>query len=108
VVASPAHSGTHALLGSVGSFDFAQCQQTISVQPNHSYTLSGWVNGAYVYVGVTGTGTSDTSTWTPGPAGSYVKLSVPFTTGASTTSVTIWVHGWYAQGAYNADDFAVS
>jgi chitinase len=108
VVASPAHSGTHAVQGAVGSFDFAQCQQTITVQPGHSYTLSGWVNGAYVYIGVTGTGTSDASTWTPGPAGSYVKLSVPFTTGAATTSVTIWVHGWYAQGAYDADDFSVS
>lgn len=105
---SPVHSGTHALQGAVGSFDTAQCQQTISVQPGHSYRLSGWVDGGYVYIGATGTGTTDASTWTPGPAGSYTKLSVPFTTGPSTTSVTIWVHGWYAQGAYNADDFAVS
>jgi hypothetical protein len=27
---------------------------------------------------------------------SYTKLSVQFTTGAGTTSVTIFVHGWYA------------
>jgi hypothetical protein len=24
------------------------------------------------------------------------------------TSVTVWVHGWYAQSAYHADDFALS
>jgi hypothetical protein len=31
-----------------------------------------------------------------------------FTTGAGTMSVTIWVHGWHARAAYNADDFAAS
>jgi hypothetical protein len=33
---------------------------------------------------------------------------VPFTTGASTTSVTVFVHGWYAQGTIFADDLSVS
>ena len=108
VVSSPTHSGSHALLGTVGNFDTAQCAQTITVQPNHTYTLSGWVNGSYVYIGVTGTGTSDTSTWTPGTGGAYAKLSVGFTTGTATTSVTIWVHGWYAQPSYYADDISVS
>ena len=97
----PARRGRQLRLRPVPADDHGRC-------PTTRYTLSGWVNGAYVYVGVTGTGTSDASTWTPGPAGTYAKLSVPFTTGASTTSVTIWVHGWYAQGAYNADDFAVN
>jgi hypothetical protein len=31
-----------------------------------------------------------------------------FTTGASTTSVTIFVHGWYGQGTVNADDVSVA
>jgi len=31
-------------------------------------------------------------------------LTVPFTTGASATSVTIYVHSWYALPAYQADD----
>jgi chitinase len=108
VVGSPVHSGTHALQGAVGASDYAQCQQTVAVSPNHTYTLSGWVDGSYVYIGVSGTGTSDVSTWTPPTGGAFTKLSVAFTTGASTTSVTVWVHGWYAQGAYYADDFAVS
>jgi chitinase len=108
VVGSPVHSGSHALSGAASSADTAQCAQTVAVSPNHTYTLSGWVDGAYVFIGVTGSGTSDTSTWTPGTGGAYGKLSVSFTTGASTTSVSIWVHGWYGQGTYYADDFAVS
>jgi len=108
VVSSPVHSGTRALAAAVSSSDTAQCSQTVTVQPGRTYTLSGWVNGSYVYLGVTGTGTSDASTWTPGTGGAYSKLSVPFTTGAGTTSVTVWVHGWYAQGTYNADDIAIA
>jgi hypothetical protein len=34
-------------------------------------------------------------------------LTVPFTTGASGT-VTVFVHGWFAQGNVFADDFGVS
>jgi chitinase len=108
VVSAPVHSGGFAVQGAVGNFDTAQCAQTVAVLPNHAYTLSGWVNGSYVYIGVTGTGTTDTSTWTPGTGGGYAKLSVGFTTGAGTTSVSIWVHGWYAQPSYHADDFSLS
>lgn len=108
VVTSPVHSGKYALSGAPNSSDDAQCSQTISVQANHTYTLSGWVNGAYVYIGVTGTGTTDTNTWTPGTSGAYSQLSVSFTTGANVTSVTIYVHGWYNQGTYYADDIAVA
>jgi len=108
VVASPVHGGSHALLGAASSSDDAQCSQTISVSPNTKYTLSAWVQGSYVFIGDTGTGGGDTSTWTAGTAGAYQQLSVSFTTGASTTSVTIWVHGWYGQGSYYADDFSVA
>ncbi len=108
VVSSPVHGGSYALLGAVSNSDDAQCSQTISVSPNTKYTLSGWVQGSYVYIGVTGTGTSDTSMWTPGTGGTYQQISVGFSTGASTTSVTVWVHGWYAQGSYYADDFSVA
>lgn len=107
IVTSPVHSGSYALSGAPNNSDDAQCSQTISVQANHTYTLSGWVNGAYVYLGVSGTGTSDVNNWTPGTNGAYSQLSVSFTTGASTTSVTVYVHGWYAQGTYYADDIAV-
>ncbi|MBS2964102.1 carbohydrate binding domain-containing protein, partial [Actinocrinis puniceicyclus] len=107
VATSPVHSGSDALKATPSGSDDAQCSQTVSVQPNSAYTLSAWVDGSYVYIGDTGTGTSDTSTWTPG-GGGYQQLTTSFNTGANTTSVTIWVHGWYGQPAYEADDFSLS
>jgi chitinase len=105
VATSPVHSGTKALHGSPSSSDYAQCSQTVTVKPNTKYTLAGYVQGNYVYIGVTGSG-ADTSTWTS--SASYAPLSTTFTTGASVTSVTVWVHGWYGQGDYYADDFSLS
>jgi chitinase len=107
VVGSPTASGdAHALAGTPTSSDDAQCAQVISVAPSHTYTLSGQVDGSYVYLGVSGTGTTDTDTWTPGTSG-FQTLSVSFTTGASTTSVTVYVHGWYAEPEYYADGISV-
>jgi len=106
VVTSPVHSGSYALLGTPTGSDDAQCSQTVSVQPGSSYTLSAWLEGSYVYLGDTGTGTSDTSNWTT--SSSWTQLSTSFTTGASTTSVTIWLHGWYGQGDYSADDVSLT
>jgi hypothetical protein len=103
VVTSPVHSGSFALAGAANDSDNAQCTQTIAVQPNSAYTLSAWVRGSYVFIGVTG----GVSTWTPS-ATSYTQLSVQFTTGASTSSVQIYLHGWYAQGTYNADDVSLT
>ncbi|WP_210587797.1 carbohydrate binding domain-containing protein [Streptomyces sp. GESEQ-35] len=102
VVSSPVHGGTKALAGAVSSSDIAKCSQTVSVQPNTAYTLSGWVRGSYVYLGVDG----GASTWASSPS-AYSRLSVGFTTGASQTSATIYVHGWYAQGTYYADDISL-
>jgi hypothetical protein len=107
VVTSPVHSGTSALAGAASSSDDAQCSQQVSVQPSSSYTLTGWVEGDYVFLGDSGTGTSDTSTWTAA-AGSWQQLSTSFSTGASTTSVTIYAHGWYSQGTYYADDLSLT
>lgn len=106
-VSSPVHTGSGALKATPSSSDTGQCSQTVSVQPNSSYTLSAWVQGSYVYIGATGTGGTDPSTWTPG-ASSYQQLSVSFTTGASTHAVTVYTHGWYAQPAYFADDITLS
>jgi hypothetical protein len=89
------------------SSDDAQCTQVIRVQPNSSYALSAWVEGNYVYLGDTGTGTSDTSTWTPSAA-TWQQLSTSFTTGAATTSVTIYLHGWHGQGTYHAHDVTMT
>src|SRR6266700_3520495 len=107
VAGTPVHGGVHALSAAASNSDDAQCSQTIAVQPGHAYTLSAWVQGSYPFIGVTGTGTADSSMFTPSSAG-YTQLKVPFTTGAGTTSVTIYVHGWYAQGTVFADDFSVS
>ncbi|MGW2550626.1 carbohydrate binding domain-containing protein [Streptomyces sp. NPDC001635] len=102
VVSSPVQAGSKALAGAVSSSDNAQCSQTVAVQPNTTYSLSGWVRGSYVYLGVNG----GASTWTSSPS-AYSRLSVSFTTGASQTSATIYVHGWYAQGTYYADDISL-
>ena len=107
MVSSPVHSGSAALAGAASSSDDAQCTQQVSVQPSSTYQLSGYVQGAYVFVGDSGTGGSDTNNWAPSASG-WQQLSTSFTTGASTTSVTIYVHGWYGQGTYYADDFTLS
>jgi hypothetical protein len=100
-VTSPVHSGLHALQVTPGSSTTGECDQTITVQPNHSYTLSAYVNGPYAYIGIQ----NGASNWTS--SSSYTQLSVPFSTGASQTSVTIYIHGWYAQGNVYADDFSL-
>ncbi|MET8168445.1 glycoside hydrolase family 18 protein [Streptomyces sp. NPDC005329] len=105
-VSSPAHSGAAALKATPAGQDNARCAQTVAVKPNSTYTLSAWVQGGYTYLGVTGTGTTDVSTWTPDSA-SWKQLSTTFTTGASTTSVSVYTHGWYGQAAYYADDVSV-
>ncbi|MFJ1805851.1 MULTISPECIES: fibronectin type III domain-containing protein [unclassified Streptomyces] len=102
VVSSPTHGGSKALAGAVSSSDIAKCSQTVSVRPNTTYALTGWVRGSYVYLGVDG----GASTWTSSPS-AYSPLSVSFTTGTSQTSATIYVHGWYAQGTYYADDVSL-
>nr|BFD82972.1 glycoside hydrolase family 18 protein [Streptomyces sp. Xyl84] len=106
-VSSPVHAGTAALKATPAGQDNAQCTQTVAVRPNSTYTLSAWVQGGYTYLGATGTGTTDVSTWTPDTT-AWKQLSTTFTTGASTTSVTVYLHGWYGQAAYYADDVSVS
>ncbi|MFJ1806461.1 MULTISPECIES: chitinase [unclassified Streptomyces] len=105
-VSSPAHTGAASLKATPAGQDNARCSQTVAVKPNSTYTLSAWVQGGYTYLGVTGTGTTDVSTWTP-DSSAWKQLSTTFTTGASTTSVTAYTHGWYGQAAYYADDVSV-
>jgi chitinase len=107
VVTSPAHGGTSALSGTAAGQDFAQCTQVVAVQPNSAYTLTGFVNGGFAFIGDTGTGTTDGSTFSQGST-SYTQLSTSFNSGASTTSVTIFVHGWYGQPTFFADDFSLT
>ncbi|MER5658121.1 MULTISPECIES: chitinase [unclassified Streptomyces] len=105
-VSSPVHGGSAALKATPAGQDNAQCTQSVAVKPNSTYTLSAWVQGGYSYLGATGTGTTDVSTWTP-DSSSWKQLKTTFTTGSSTTSVTVYTHGWYGQAAYFADDLSV-
>ncbi|MGW7522398.1 carbohydrate binding domain-containing protein [Streptomyces sp. NPDC054783] len=103
VVSTPVHGGSHALKTVPSASQTGQCAQTLALKPNTSYTLSGWVQGPYAYLGVSGGATA--STWAS--SSSWSKLTVPFTTGTSGT-VTVYIHGWYGQGAVYADDLTLS
>jgi chitinase len=108
VVTSPAYDGaSYALAGTPTDSDYAQCSQEVSVQPSSSYTLTGWVEGDYVFLGENGTGTADSDDWTPS-ATSWSELSVSFSTGSDTTSVSIYINGWYAQPTFYADDLSLT
>ncbi|MEV4975645.1 chitinase [Streptomyces scopuliridis] len=106
VVTTPVHGGSGALKGTPAGNDNAKCSQTVTVQPDSAYTLSSWVRGGYVYLGASGTGTTDVSTWTQS-ASDWQKLTTSFRTGPGTTSVTIYTHGWYGTPAYYADDLTL-
>ncbi|MCQ6554568.1 glycoside hydrolase family 18 protein [Streptomyces sp. C10-9-1] len=105
-VSSPVRTGAGALKASPAGLDNARCTQTLAVRPNSTYAVSAWVQGSYVYLGASGTGTQDVSTWTPGSTG-WSRLATSFTTGSSTTSVTLYTHGWYGTPAYHVDDVSV-
>ncbi|WP_322975522.1 glycoside hydrolase family 18 protein [Streptomyces sp. NBC_00162] len=106
VVSSPAHSGSSALRATPAGQDNARCAQTVTVKPDSAYTLAAWVQGAYVYLGASGTGTTDVSAWTQTP-GAWKQLTTSFRTGPSTTSVTVYTHGWYGQPAHFTDDLTL-
>ncbi|MFB7981748.1 chitinase [Streptomyces vinaceus] len=103
VVTTPVHGGSSALRATPAGQDNARCSQTVTVKPDSAYTLTAWVQGPYVYLGAAGTGTTDVSTWTQTP-GAWKQLSTTFRTGAATTTVTVYTHGWYGQGAHLTDD----
>ncbi|MFC7930929.1 chitinase [Streptomyces cinereoruber] len=107
-VSSPVRTGTGALRAAPAGLDNAKCVQTVTVKPNSTYTLSAWVQGGYAYLGAsgTGTGTGSVSTWSP-DSPSWKQLTTTFTTGASTTSVEIYTHGWYGTSPYLVDDVSV-
>ncbi|MER5498376.1 MULTISPECIES: chitinase [unclassified Streptomyces] len=105
-VSTPAHSGTSALKATPAGGDNAKCSQVVNVQPDSTYTLSSWVQGSYVYLGASGTGTTDVSTWAQSSA-DWKQLTTTFKTGPSTTSVTVYTHGWFGTPAYYADDLTL-
>jgi chitinase len=98
VVTGSVHSGNYALAGAATASDNATCTQTVSVVPSTTYTVSAWVRGNPVYLGIT----NGPSTWTGST--SYTQLSLTFTSAAGQTSAQLYLHGWYGAGTYNADD----
>ncbi|MFE0787915.1 chitinase [Streptomyces mutabilis] len=106
-VTSPVRSGTSALKATPAGADNARCAQTVTVKPDSQYTLTGHVRGTYVYLGASGTGTTDVSTWAQS-APDWQRLTTTFRTGPSTTRVTVYTHGWYGTGAYHADDISLT
>ncbi|GJF25132.1 chitinase [Streptomyces sp. HO565] len=106
-VTSPVHGGTSALKATPAGADNARCAQTVTVKPDSAYTLSGYVRGTYVYLGASGTGTTDVSTWAQS-APDWQRLTTTFRTGPTTTKVTVYTHGWYGTGAYHADDISLT
>ncbi|MEV0783016.1 glycoside hydrolase family 18 protein [Streptomyces sp. NPDC050423] len=105
-VSTPVHGGTSALKATPAGSDNAKCSQTVTVKPDSTYTLSAWVQGSYVFLGADGTGTTDVSTWTQSADG-WKQLTTTFRTGAATTSVSVYTHGWYGTPAYYADDLTL-
>ena len=103
VVTAPVHSGTHAAMISATNSQTGECDQTITLSANTTYTLTGWTQGNYAYIGVNGGATA--STWTS--SSGWAQQTVSFTTGSSGT-VTVFVHGWYGQGNVYSDDVSVS
>ncbi|WP_254550187.1 fibronectin type III domain-containing protein [Catellatospora tritici] len=100
VVSTPVRTGTKSLQGAASSSDNANCTQNVATVSGTSYTLTAWVRGNYVYLGVTG----GASNWTPSAA-NWTQLTVTFT--ASSTSTQVFLHGWYGQGTYYADDVSL-
>ncbi|MFD3541349.1 chitinase [Streptomyces sp. NPDC058662] len=105
-VTAPVHGGSSALRATPAGQDHARCAQTVTVKPDSTYTLAAWVQGAYVYLGASGTGTTDVSAWTQSP-GAWKQLTTTFRTGPATNSVTVYTHGWYGQPAHFTDDVTV-
>ncbi|GAA2134902.1 hypothetical protein GCM10009760_12790 [Kitasatospora kazusensis] len=108
-VSSDAHSGSSALsVTPAGANSTGECGQTVSVRPSTTYTLSAWVRGSYVFLGATGTGHDVPPAWAANTGGGWQQLTTSFTTGTDSTSVHLYLHGWYGQGAFSADDVQLS
>ncbi|HEY3867042.1 MAG TPA: glycosyl hydrolase family 18 protein [Actinocrinis sp.] len=103
VVTSPVENGKYAAQIVPTSSATGQCTQAVTLSPSTAYTLTGWVQGNYAFIGVSGGASA--STWTS--SSSWTELTVKFTTGSSG-AVTVYVNGWYGQGNVYADNFSLT
>ena len=104
VVKSPVHSGHFSLKIVPGDSTTGECDQTVDVQPNTTYTLQAYVRGKNIFIGFKGGPVFYTAEQNKN---SYTALNYTFTTGSST-SLTIFVEGWYGQNIGYADDFSLT
>ncbi len=95
-----ARTGAHSLTGTPTDGSLARCTQTVPVQPGATYTLTAWVRGGYAFLGH-----DHGVAWAP-PGTGWTQLSTTFTATADTAR--IYLHGWYGQAAYQADDVVLS
>ena len=105
-VAADSHGGNYALQTDSGN----GAEQTITLTPNTQYTLTGWLktndSSGSVAIGVKGHGSNEVST--SSNSESYEQVSLMFTTGASTTSATIYVYHQTGSSNAFADDISLS
>jgi hypothetical protein len=104
VVMSPVHSGQHALKIVPTNNTTGECDQTVEVKPNTSYTLQAYVQGKSVYIGFKGGPVYYSASQNDA---NYTLLTYTFTTG-SGSNLTIFVEGWYGQKVGYADDVTLS
>jgi len=103
VVTSPVHSGQFALEIVPTDSTLGECEQTVEVLPNTTYTLQAYLQGRFAFIGFKGGPVFYTAEQNDS---NYTVLNYTFKTGSST-SLTIFVEGWYAQGVDYVDDFSL-
>ncbi|MBR7839080.1 carbohydrate binding domain-containing protein [Actinospica durhamensis] len=103
VQSTTVHGGKYALKVVPTSSVTGECDQAVTLAANTKYTLTGWVEGNYAFIGVSGGASTDT--WSS--SSSWNQLTLSFTTGSSG-AVTVYIHGWYGQGTVYADDFTLT
>ncbi|MEV6978999.1 hypothetical protein [Kitasatospora sp. NPDC093806] len=89
----------HYMTGVPTADSTAGCAQRVRVRPNSRYTLTASVRGPFAFVGVSGSGGENASTWSSGQ--DWNDLSVQVTTGPDTELLTVYFHGWYEQSPYD-------
>ncbi|MFB9327797.1 carbohydrate binding domain-containing protein [Paenibacillus aurantiacus] len=106
VISSNAKSGTYALRLPGGS---SSAEQVIQVQPNTTYTLTGYAlttsSAEPVHLGVKNFG--GTQQYASMTGVSYAKGTVTFTTGAANTTATIYLYKPSGTAVAYGDDFSV-
>lgn len=107
ITGSPTHSGSSALSLTQSSFQTGQCDQSVAALANHAYTLTAYVYGTNVTVGVSGGATASKSV---SPGNAWQQVTLTFTTGASGT-IDVYVQNANTSllGSTDyADDFVLS